>query len=122
MNNPGYIRVLNDFTPYLRLITSFNPDHFCHRNSRYISFSVFYAFVATVILLSMPIHHVLGIWHLTEIEANLKGIAIAVVFLITFTLSEAIFIALLMKNDVIDETIKKLQQLIDQRESSQDTI
>lgn len=119
MNKSGYIRVLNDFRPCLRLIKSCNPNNFRElRNWRSIPFSIlFNAFIATMTVLTIPIYHVLGFWYLFESEVSLTNFAISLPILITFAQLETTFVELMRKNDVIDATIKRLQQLIDIRES-----
>lgn len=117
MNNSGYIRVLDAFNPYLRLIKSYNSNNFRQPNWHCISSNAFYAFVATTTLISLPIFQVLGIWYMFENEASLINMAITLPILITITQIEITFGALIIKNGVIDEIINKLQQLIDHRES-----
>lgn len=116
MNNTGYIRVLVAFAPFLRLIKSYNLDNFHHCNWRCNLASVKYAFITTTIIVSIPIFHVLGIWHLIENEADLSTISVSLPILTSFTQMELTLIALILKNRTIDETIKRIQQLVDERE------
>lgn len=111
------ITVLNEITPYFRLLTAFESDNFRQQNWRYTVWSVFYVFGASMIILLLPTMIALAIWYLIENDVELIAFVATLPLLVSILQLELTFIALIWKNRRIIETINQLQRLVDERES-----
>lgn len=107
--------IFNELAPYLRLLSAYNADNF-HQNQRSIRHSVFYAFLATFIILVVPITVMLGFWNLFEKDADLTKYVVALPLLISIIQMHLTFIAMVMKSRTINETIHQINQIADKRE------
>lgn len=107
--------ILNEFKPYFRIINAFNPEHFHGRDWRALLFSGFFAFCLVLFVCLVPIYIILGSWYLLENESDLVEIAVTVPILATLLQMELTFVALIMENHTIIETMDRLQRVIDQR-------
>lgn len=109
------MRVLSEFRPFLRFLEAYNSNISPKNDWRHILHSVIYTFLTTVISLLIVVYFVLTVWYLIETNANLKMFAVAVPMMATFVQIELTFIAMIIKNRTITDTINQLQRVIDQR-------
>lgn len=110
------IRVLNAFSPFLRLLEAYNWENFHQRSFRQILRSVGYFFSTTVIILLIPAYGAFSFWNTMDNGADLTKIVIALPLLFTGLQFETTYVALILKNRAITKTIRNLQRVIDRRE------
>lgn len=116
MGNFDRVRVLNELRPFLRLINAYNSDYFRDSNWRGSLRSVCIALCATIMICLIPIFISLGAWYLIENEAAMRKVVVALPILFTFGQTDATFVALILRHRIINETIDRLQKVVDQRE------
>lgn len=116
--NPKEISISRAFRPFLRQLNAFNCENFQYNNTKWRSIlrNVFYAFASTMMIFLLAAISVLAFWFLIEINANLKRFFVSLPLVISTTQMEITLIVLLMKNRVINNTIDRLQSLVNQRE------
>lgn len=112
MEELSEIHVLSNFQPYLRLITAYNTNNFRQTDLLNISRSIFYAFGATVIIVSIPTFIALIIWHLIENEMDLKVFVTVLPPLFSLFRMVLTFVAMLFKNHIISETIQRIENMV----------
>lgn len=112
------IHVLNAFTPFLRLLQAYNSDNFHHNNRPRIRQSIYYAIAATIIIFFVPIYGLLTLWDALDSGAGnvMKKIVTALPLLLTGLQVEFTYIALMVRNRSICETVDRLQNVIKRRE------
>lgn len=115
MENSNKIQILTKFSAYLRLLTVYNHKTIIHRNWRCIVHNILYLLCSTMIILLPFIYISLGIWYLFENDADFKKFVVALPLLLGLLQIEVTFIAMLMKNHIINKTINQLQRVVDQR-------
>lgn len=114
MAEPLPPRALEKFTVYLRILQAYNIENFQKTENILSSYSL--AFVVTVPLVVATIAVILGFWHLLDNPDNVENI---VAFLPIFfaALKELIsYASFVPKNRIIQKTIDRIQQIVDQRE------
>lgn len=123
MTNSNQVHVFEKFLPYLRLLQSYNREHFHPSNpnvqlnrKRAIGFTLF-ASLAFILLF-------LAIWSLFEslFVKDFETIAINLPMMASELILSLMYPALISKNRVIFETIDRLQQVINERELQSKTI
>lgn len=112
------IHVLGAFTPFLRLLQAYNADDFHRNNPTQIRHNIYYALGTTVIIVFVPVYGLLTLWDALASGAGnfMKKAVTAVPLLLTGLQVEFTYIALMMRNRSIRETIDGLQNLISRRE------
>lgn len=116
MNKIHKIIVFDELKQFLRLIYAFDSDNFRHSNWRDNCRSVFYAVYAVSVLgLLCIVGVVLIVWHLLENHFEWRKCVVGVPIMISILQLALIFIAMVMKNQVLATIIHQLQTLIDQR-------
>lgn len=111
----GHFRVLKQFRLYLRFLKGYNFDNFQHKNWHKIVNSVCYALGTTMIILLIPAYGILAFWSVLERGADLKKMVVTIPLLCTGLQFESTYIALMMRNHIISQTIDQLQTIIDRR-------
>lgn len=105
------IRILEEFRPFLRLLRAYNRKKlFCNKIH-----SVFYAIFTTLLIPLLPIVIILSFWYLFENGGDLRKIVVGLPVILSLALSAITFIALIIKNQLISETINEVQKAINQR-------
>lgn len=116
MENSKKIHILNEFRPYLRLIEAFNHEHFNDTDWHGIKSSVFYAFCAVLTILLAPTVALLLFWRCAENNFDFIIFVVTIPLLISSLQVDSIFIALMWKSPIVNETIERVQKLVDRRE------
>lgn len=112
--NAHGIHVLNDFQPYLYILTAYNRDNFDRNKTKWRS--ICYAFITTIFILLECYLNASSIWYLIEIFNNFYQIAPLIPLVVSVARDGLSFIALILKNRTMIETINRLQKVVDQRE------
>lgn len=115
MSNSNRIIVLSAFSPYLHLLKAFNADNFHQKDWRAMLHSIFDAFISIMIIFLIPTYCVLDFWNLIDIGAEMSKIVVAFPLIISGFQFVLIYIALVLANRTISETIDRLQEAIDRR-------
>lgn len=115
MLNSGRILVLSAFSPYLHLLKAFNADNFHQKDWRSILHSIFDAFTLAMIIFLIPFYCGLDFWNLIDSGADMKKIVVALPLIISGLQFVVIYIALVLANHTISETVSRLQEAIDRR-------
>lgn len=110
--------VLSAFRPFLRLLNAFNRDHFCYKDCCSKLRSVFYVICATMMVLLIAVVIIFAFWYLIEINASMKSFFVSLPILFSTLQMGLTFIALLLTNSTITNTVNRLQELIVQRKCS----
>lgn len=111
----GKTAILNACQPYLRILQAYNSDNFRKNNWRS---SVFYVLLASMLVVLLPMLAISAIWHLIEVEADLKHVAASLPLILTLLQVEMTFIAMIINNRAIAETFEQVQKVINQRKIS----
>lgn len=109
--------ILYEFRPYLRLLRAFHYQNFHHSNWSDIVHSILDAVCLTLVILLAPIMIMLGLWYLIETNGDLTSTVESLPVLCSLTQMLLAFIAMIINNRAICETIEQLQNVINQRES-----
>lgn len=109
------IRVLNSFRPYLRLLNAFKLDNFYQCDWFSIRQSIYYAIYTSLLLILIPAAIVLGAWYWIENRGDLRKSIVVFPLLISMVQVVLSFVALIRRNSVINETIYRIQNIINQR-------
>lgn len=111
MDNSGPVHVLHKLRAFLRLMNAYNPAYFRENTPRSVAFAI----CATGIIFLIPIFISLGALYLIENNAELRKVVVALPIMFTFGQTDAAFVAILLKYRIINETIDRLQTVVDQR-------
>lgn len=114
MTKSTKIHVFNEFQPYIRLLTAYNRENLHFHNWHSSISSVFNVFCTTMVLLLMPLLEIMLIWLLIDNGADLKVIVAALPIVFGVLQLELTFIALIINNRIITQTIRQIQMVIDQ--------
>lgn len=115
---PDQTRVLKESGPFLRILDAFNYDHFQYNNWHSVLLSLGYAFCTAAISFIVPPFTLLAIWFAIDNRGNLHK-CIAVLAIETSALQlQLTFMAFMLRKQVINVTIDRLQKAVDQRESA----
>lgn len=106
------IHILQACQPYLCILKAYNFENFRHYNSRS---SLFYALLTTIMVPVMPMLIILGIWHMIEINVDLKNVAATLPLILTLVQMQITFLAIIINNRTISKTIQQIQNVISQR-------
>lgn len=109
------ICIFKEFRPFLRLLTAYNRNNFRHQNPRRNMHSVFYALFTTLLIPLLPLLIILGFWYLFENGSDSRKIIVGFPVIISIVLTALTFIALVVKNRRISETINEMQKMVNQR-------
>lgn len=115
MTNSRKIHVFGGSRFFLRILTAYNSDNFHQHDWRCSLKSISYAFGATLINLSVSTVLILAVWYLIDIRTNVEKFLVSLPLAVSLLQTQATFNALMVNNRRIDETIKRLQQLVDER-------
>lgn len=108
--------IFTEYRPFHSLITAYNLENFHHPNWRCKLQSIYCVFWTTLINLFVPILTIFLTWFLIENGAKFNQIVVALPIVISSLQMELILIALIMRNRIITETIKRIEDLVNQRE------
>lgn len=106
------IHILQACQPYLCILKAYNFENFRHYNWRS---SLFYALLTTIMVPVMPMLIILGIWHMIEINVDLKNVAATLPLILTLVQMQITFLAIIINNRTISKTIQQIQNVISQR-------
>lgn len=111
------ITVLNEFKRFHRLFTAYNCENFHGNCSRqHIQHSIFYAFGATLIILSISTFSVFAIWYLIEKDADLKKFVASLPLIFGLLNNVVTFIVMMMKGRIMQKAITQMDTMVDKRE------
>lgn len=108
-------RVLQAFELYLNILKIFNVENFKQSNGEKTLKNIGFACGMTGCLSLIPFLSVLLIWHLVGTSEVLRHFCLIAPLIISILQMGIKYIALASKNRVINETIERLQNVIDQR-------
>lgn len=112
--NKSKIRVLSEYNPYLRLLSAYNPINNSDQRDRH--YFVRNAFGATMNIFFLFTFSLSISWHAFANGIDLKKFVVALPLVMSIVRMAVTFIALMLKNSIISETIDQLQRVVDQRE------
>lgn len=113
MKNSKRIHVFNQLKPYFCLLAAYNGNNFIQPQWRHYVQSVFVAFCAIMVNFMLFAFFVLMAWHLIENSGDLKKLVVTLPLLISLFQVHSSFISLSTKNHIVNETINRLQRIVD---------
>lgn len=117
MATQRHFHVLDKFRPYLHLLQVYNSSNFPLENWHHILHKAVYALVAFLVNMALVMVIILGIWDLIENRVDLRKVVAGLPILTSLLQMEVKFVALILKNHTVNDTINKLQRIINQRKS-----
>lgn len=113
MEKPKEIRAFKSLDPYLHILRAYNSENFCQTNRLYLLKNIGFACVTTIFSSLLPIIIVLATWWLLDRSGVIQHVIVIAPIILTLVQMFIKYMALTMKNRVISETIKRLQNAID---------
>lgn len=113
MENSKRIHVFNQLKPYFCLLTAYNGNNFIQQQWRRYVQSVLVAFCAIMVNFMLFVFFVLMVWHLIENSGDLTKLIVTLPLLISLFQVHSSFISMSMKNHIVNETINRLQCIVD---------
>lgn len=115
MTVSGRIRVLRAFSACHRILRAFHRDNFQSSDRRDILRSTFHALCAALIIVLVSIYFVLAAWYLVDNATDLRIIVVILPIVISLLYIDLTFIAMVVQNRSVTETINRLQRVVDRR-------
>lgn len=115
MESPNQIRVFSSFKPFLQLLQSYNTENYKKCRRAQLVKNIGLAFGMTVLIALLPISIVLIIWCLIDKNVTLQKVVVIAPLILTIFQLFVKICSLVTKNRHVNETIARLQGVIDQR-------
>lgn len=108
------VHVLAAFRPYLRILQTFDKGNVRGQSTSLIKQSS-RTFFVIVLSVAIPVVVFLGIWHMIENTLDINELVTSSALVLTYVQMFFIYVAIMVKNRLINKTLGDIQKTVDAR-------